>query len=120
MNEKIEWLKQNKVDVETAIENMIDFDTYYEILQDFYNTIEETINKLVQFKDSNDMSNYAIEVHALKSNARSLGFLELGDLAYEHELKSKENDSNYVMNNFSILLEQINQTKKIIEQCINL
>ncbi|MGN0973744.1 MAG: Hpt domain-containing protein [Bacilli bacterium] len=120
MNQKEEWLKQNNVDVETSVENMIDFDTYYEILQDFYNTIDETIKKLVQFKDSNDMPNYAIEVHALKSNARSLGFIELGDISYEHELKSKEDDINYIINNFSLLLDKINQTKKIIEQCINL
>ena len=30
MNQKEEWLKKNNVDVETSIENMIDFDTYYE------------------------------------------------------------------------------------------
>ena len=38
------------------------------------------------------MENYAIEVHSLKSDCKYLGFMTLADIAYQHELKSKEND----------------------------
>ncbi len=120
MNKKEEFLKQNNVDVETSVENMMDFDTYYEILQDFYNTLDTVMNNLTNFKNNNDMENYAIEVHALKSNARSLGFSLLGELAYTHELKSKENDSTYITNDFNHLIEDMDKTKKIIEDCMKL
>lgn len=120
MNNKELFLKQNNVDIETSVENMIDFDTYYEILQDFYNTIDTIIEQLTNFKNAKDMANYAIEVHALKSNARSLGFQEMGELAYSHELKSKENDSTYIENDFHHLIDEIMKMKKIIEDCINL
>ena len=117
---KQEFLKNNGVDVDTAVLNMIDFDTYYEILQEFYSTIDSVISKLNTYKDNNDMENYAIDVHALKSNARSLGFMDLGDIAYEHELKSKANDVKYVNDNFNILLDKINSVKQLITDCINL
>ena len=39
------------------------------------------------------MSDYAIEVHSLKSDCKYLGFMKLADISYQHELKSKENDT---------------------------
>ena len=36
------------------------------------------------------MSNYAILVHSLKSDAKYLGFTKLAELAYNHELKVKK------------------------------
>ena len=118
--EKQEFLRNKGIDVDTAVVNMIDFETYYEILQDFYNTIDSVVEKLKTYKNNNDMKSYAIDVHALKSNARSLGFMDLGEFAYEHELKSKDNDIDYINKNFDNLLNKIGDTKKIIEDCINL
>lgn len=120
MDQKINYLREQGVDIDTAIENMIDFDTYYEIMQEFYNTIDEIKGKLTNYKDKNDMPNYAIEVHALKSNVRSLGFMKLGDLAYEHELKSKDNDIDFVNNDFNHLIQEVDNMKNVLSTCINL
>ena len=120
MNEKINYLKSCGVDTDTAIENMIDFDTYYEILQEFYKTIDSVKTELQSYKDQNDMPNYAICVHALKSNVRSLGFMDLGELAYSHELKSKEGDSNFIISDFDHLMTEIDKVKEQMTNCINL
>ena len=117
---KQDFLRDKGVSVDEAVVNMIDFDTYYEILQDFYKEIDSVISKLTNYKDNGDMANYAIDVHALKSNVRSLGFMELGDIAYEHELKSKDNDIAFINDNFADLVNKVNDVKKIIEECINL
>ena len=84
---------------------------YNETIRDFLVGIDDRIKKMRQFIDSNDMSNYAILVHALKSDSKYLGFTVLADLAFQHELKSKENDINYVNDNFDNL---INELKRII------
>jgi hypothetical protein len=39
------------------------------------------------------MPNYAILVHALKSNCRTLGISFYMDVAYRHELESKANNN---------------------------
>ena len=49
------------------------------------------------------MTKYAIEVHSLKSDSKYFGFTKLAELSYNHELKSKDNDIEYVNNNFSEL-----------------
>ena len=65
-----------------------------------------------KYKNNNDMENYAIDVHSLKSDCKYLGFMKLADIAYQHELKSKENDSAFVNSNFDLLEAEY---KKVLE-----
>ena len=112
MEEKIAFLKANGVDTDKGIENTIDFETYNEILLDFCNTFPEEVNKFNKFKAAGDMYNYEIIVHALKSNCRTLGFMDMGEMFYAHEQASKQNDINYVNEHYD---ELINAVKKVYD-----
>ena len=114
-NRKIDFLIQNGVDANKGISNMMDIETYNEIMDDFYNGIDEELAKINNFKNMGDMPNYAILVHALKSNARSFGFDKLGEIAYAHEMKSKENDINYVNEHYKELIDEALRVKQIIQ-----
>ena len=116
MNSKIEYLRNKGVDVDTGISNMMDFETYDEMLNEFYDSIPEEASKIDGFKNQGDMPNYAILVHAMKSNARSFGFMKLGEIAYNHEMASKANDINYVNENYSLLTDAIKEVQSIIEE----
>lgn len=118
--QKIEFLEQKGVDVRTGISNMMDIETYNDILNDFYDGLKEELSKIEGFKNMGDMPNYAILVHALKSNARSFGFNKLGEIAYEHEMKSKESDVNYVNEHYSELVNEANNVYNIITEYKNL
>lgn len=114
MNEKIEYLKSMGVDIDTAISNMIDIETYNDILNDFYDNMPSELEKINNFKNQNDMANYAILVHAMKSNARSFGFMKLGEISYNHEIASKQNDINYVNTHYNELLDAFKEVYEII------
>ena len=114
-NRKIDFLIQNGVDANKGISNMMDIETYNEIMDDFYNGLDEELAKINNFKNMGDMPNYAILVHALKSNARSFGFDKLGEIAYAHEMKSKENDINYVNEHYKELIDDALRVKQIIQ-----
>ncbi len=114
--EKINFLKQNNVDVDKGLENMMDIETYDEILNDFYENVPEDMKKIENYKNAGDMPNYAILVHALKSNARSFGFTDLGEMAYAHELESKAGNTNYVNENYQSLVDKVNETLDIIKK----
>ena len=101
------YLKQNNIDVEHGIELLGDMEMYNETMNIFYDGLEERINKIVKYKEEKDMENYAIEVHGLKSDCKYLGIMSLADIAYQHELKSKEKDIEYVASNYKILMEEI-------------
>ena len=114
--EQINFLKQNNVDVDKGLENMMDIETYDEILNDFYENVPEDMKKIENYKNAGDMPNYAILVHALKSNARSFGFTDLGEMAYAHELESKAGNTNYVNENYQSLVDKVNETLDIIKK----
>lgn len=113
---KIAFLRQCGVDVDTGISNMMDIQTYDEIMNDFYEGMEEEMQKIDNFKMQNDMPNYAILVHALKSNARSFGFMKLGEIAYAHEMASKASDVNYVNEHYKELIDAVNEVLEIIKR----
>lgn len=115
-DEKIAFLEQNGVDAKPAIANMMDIETYDDIINDFYQELPEELSKIDGYKNALDMPNYAILVHALKSNARSFGFMKLGDIAYAHEMASKAGDVNYVNEHYGELISAANEVQNIISK----
>lgn len=114
MEDKRNFLIQNGVDVDKGIENTMDFETYDELLLDFCDTFAQDVNKFNTFKVNGDMINYEIIVHALKSNCRTLGFMSTGEMFYQHELASKQNDINYVNEHYNELINEVNRVYKIL------
>jgi len=108
-----EYLRESHVDLDKSLELLGDMQMYNETLKDYLNEVEEKWERINKYKEESDMANYAIEVHSLKSDSKYLGFMELADVAYEHELKSKENDIEFVNSNFNRLEEVYNKTLKI-------
>ena len=119
LNNNVEYLKENGIDIDKSLELLGDINTYNDLLKDFIATIKDKSNQLNDYREKNDMDNYAIIVHGLKSDSRYLGFDKLADICLQHELKSKENDSTYVNNNFNILLTELNNILDIVRQYLN-
>ena len=111
---KRNFLIQNGVDVEKGIENTMDEETYNELLIDFANTFPVDVNKFNEYKVAGDMVNYEIIVHALKSNCRTLGFLNTGEMFYQHELASKQNNVNYVNEHYNELITEVRRVYDIL------
>ena len=107
-----QYLRNNGVDLDHALELLGDMEMYNSTIQDFLQEVEDKWNRIVQYRDQKDMENYAIDVHSLKSDCKYLGFMTLADIAYQHELKSKENDYSYVVQHFSELEAEY---KKVLE-----
>ena len=108
-----EYLKKNGVDVDKSLELLGDMDMYNEVMHDFLNMIESKIALIQKYKSNNNMADYAIEVHSLKSDVRYLGFMALGDLAYDLELKSKANDISGVDSRHNELIDEVNKAIRI-------
>ena len=87
---------------------------YNTTLNDFSSEVEEKWSRITSAKENKDMENYAIDVHSLKSDCKYLGFTKLAELSYQHELKSKENDIEYVINNFNSLEEEYKRVRRIV------
>lgn len=114
----VDDLKKNGVDVDHGIELLGDLEMYNDTLTDFIGEVDKRVDSLKQYKEAKDMPNYAIVVHGLKSDAKYLGFMRFAELAYEHELKSKEDNVDYVNQNFDRLMEELERVLKIVKKYI--
>ena len=118
-NSKGNYLKENNIDYNKGIELFGSIDMYNSMLSDWYKGINDKWNKIISYKNNSDMTNYAIEVHSLKSDSKYFGFTKLAELSYNHELKSKDNDIEYVNNNFSELELEYKRILNIVGNYLN-
>lgn len=113
-----EFLEENGVDVARGIELLGDMDMYNETINDFLNETLDKIPKLLDYKNNNDMENYAIVVHSIKSDSKYLGFTKLAELAYNHEMESKANNIDYVNSNYDSLMNEVDRIINVIKEYI--
>lgn len=111
-----EFLTSKGVDLEKSLELFGDIDTYNETIGEFIVSVANKANKLKEYLEAKDMTNYAIYVHSLKSDAKYFGFTKLADLAYEHELKSKAGDIYYVSENLNNLVLVVNEAIAVVKE----
>ena len=115
----IKFLENNGVDIAKSLELFGDVETYNETIGEFLVGIHTKISKLIDYMKTQDLNNYAITVHSMKSDARYFGFTTLADMAYEHELKSKAGDFSFITSHINDLINETNRTIKLLQQYIS-
>ena len=68
-----ELYAQEGLDVNAALEFVGDLDLYREILYDYYMAIDEKSKKIRGYIENNNIKEYTVEVHAIKSSSRMIG-----------------------------------------------
>ncbi len=112
------YLTDAHIDLDTVVNYTGDLETYHEILVDFGDNLD---NQLLEIKNAiHDLPNYAILTHALKSNARTLGFTILADEAYKHEMAGKESNVTFINAEYPNLEKTAQNVKLFIEKYKNL
>lgn len=114
--EKVDLLVNNNVDVKGSLEFWGDMNSYNENLLEFKNSIKEKLNNLEYYKNAKDCTNYAILAHSMKSEAKYLGFIKEAEVFLAHELKGKEQDIDYILNNYSTLVETVNKIENLLDK----
>ena len=107
------YLEDNGVDVNHGLELLGDMEMYNSTMSDFVSEVSNKWDDIVKSKNNNDIEQYSILVHSLKSDCKYLGFMKLADIAYEHELKSKDKDYKYITDHFNELENEFNKVYRI-------
>lgn len=89
-------------------------DTFYE----FWKSIDKEADRIEQYacdvEDSNNLENYQIKVHALKSTAAMIGAMELSEKAKELEQAARNRDFARIRENNEDLLKEYREYKQIL------
>ena len=115
----ISYLESKGIDIPKSLELFGDEQTYNDSIGEFLVGIHTKINDLIKYMEAKDMQNYAITVHSMKSDAKYFGFTKLADIAYQHELKSKEGDLYYVTTHINDLIGETNNSIVLLQEYMN-
>jgi PAS domain S-box-containing protein len=91
--------------VQTGLERVSEWETYETSLRLLINEIENCDRKLNNFLEANDMRNFSITVHGMKGALKFIGAEELSSQAYDLEVASDREDSNFCASNLPPFLE---------------
>ncbi len=94
------------LDNETAIENLGSENLFVQIVKEYVRQGEDKIAKIREFYEAEDWHAYAIEVHALKSSSRQIGYYPLGDMAEAMEKAGKADDEVAVRRGTEVMLDE--------------
>lgn len=107
-------LKEKGLNTEEGFGYTGDAERYLAALQRFHRRsgkVETVINDSVRDKEYEVL---VLTVHALKSNARTIGADDLGDLAEQMELSGKKGDNDGMLSSVKALLESLKRVVEII------
>ncbi|MCM1144784.1 MAG: ATP-binding protein, partial [Lachnoclostridium sp.] len=93
---------------------------YKRVLKDFREILIEKEEQLKGMLDKEDISGYAIIVHALKGNARNVGADELAEEAFELEKKSKAGSLEEVEVQSPILFSMMRTMRENLDRYLKL
>ena len=91
-----------------------DENLYREVLSDYMDTIEEKANIIEKAVADGDLETYTIEVHSLKSISKSIGALELSDLARDLESNGKNSEWGPIIARTPTLLNMYRNLYQVI------
>ena len=125
-NENIEYIEiESKLpniegfDFDYALEVLGDEELLKSLLFDFYEftiEMEAKLPKLLQtIEQEESLNTYRIDVHSLKSNAATVGALQLSETARTSEFAAKDKDIEKIKQLHSNLMREMNEHKLRIE-----
>lgn len=110
-----EWLLNCEgIDTGQGIKNCGGNEEYLSVLERFYSAISSQADEIEGYFTGNDIKNYTIKVHALKSSARIIGAMELSEKARLLEEAGNENNIDYIRDNTAELLSMYRSYENIL------
>ena len=102
-------VKIKNVDTKKAIQNCFgNINNYLSLLSVAYHDGKNKVNVIKNYADNEDIENYIIEVHSLKTVAALIGDNKLSKLAKLHEIAAKNSDLKFILDNVDYLITSYN------------
>ena len=106
------WIKDIGLDIDTGIEYTGGQDKYLSAVGRFYKNFGKNKVKVEEFYKAKDIESYMITVHALKSNAKMIGAMELSRDFEMLENAARNNEADVIEENTAPVLMKY---EKLIE-----
>ena len=114
----IEALKKLDVNVDDGITHCgYDKEFYIEMVGDYIKDTEKKKN-LNAYLSSKNWNDYKILVHALKSTSKTIGFMEISDMAKKLEDAAGREDEAYISENHPLLMKEYDRMVEAVSAIV--
>ena len=96
MNIDLKWAGEAGIDLETGISYTGGLEKYVSALQRFYRNYDKNRKRIEELSEAKDYENLMITVHALKTNAKMIGAMEVSSGFEALETAAREEDIQYL------------------------
>ena len=114
-SEKESFPQMKGINIEAAIHNCGSAQLLREMFTTFYSEIDSKEKLLTEFLNNSDFENYRIKVHALKSESRLIGAIELSEEARKLEEAANEKKEAEILEKNPVLMEHLLKFKEILK-----
>ncbi|WP_458458309.1 Hpt domain-containing protein [Pseudobutyrivibrio sp.] len=94
MDRNLTWLTEAGLDIKSGIDYTGGADKYISAIRRFYSNYEKNRDKVIEYYSAKDYESYMITVHALKSNAKMIGAMDLSKAFENLENAAREKNGS--------------------------
>ena len=105
---------QDLIDVRVGIKNCCGEECYNLVKKTFLESMDESADILNGSLERGDLKNYEIRIHAVKSNAKTIGALALGEAAEELEFAAKRGDMELIKAKHASFMDNFKKVKALL------
>ncbi|MBP5762639.1 MAG: response regulator, partial [Lachnospiraceae bacterium] len=110
---------QDLIDVGVGIRHCGYDDLYLDVLGSYFESIKESKKKLSDFLEKEDLKNYMIRIHSVKSSSKTIGALSLGEKAARLEQAAKEDDIDFIRAKHEEFIADYDAVGKLLRKVLN-
>ncbi|WP_051656404.1 response regulator [Butyrivibrio sp. AE3004] len=107
-------IDQKLIDIDSGLNYCGRADVYLDLLKAFYNLADENIEELDWLYSNEDFENYSIKADVIKTSARIIGAIKLGEDAYRLEAAGKNGDYAYINRHHESFIKKYMDYKNLI------
>jgi hypothetical protein len=116
---KMQYLTDNGVDVSTALKKINNNVTHYnKLAKEFINDCDKLEDDLYSLMRKRSLAEYASKAHELSVKSNTLGFRNLTDTAFFHELEACTGNLEVLENNWEKLSFELDESSALLEEYI--
>ena len=105
---------QEMFDAQAGLKNCGDAEIYLSIMELFHDSMDDSLKELAGYIEDNNLPDYEVKIHSLKSSARTVGAKALGEKAQKLENAGKSGDMAYIRENHESFAADCRKAKEIL------
>ena len=105
------------INLAVGMSHFPDSNFYLEMAENFHQKIKGKCDRLSTLLSGNDVPNFAIAIHALKSELSTIGAMRLSESAFKLETAAKNGNTDYCLKSYPPFQEQVFRLYEQLSPC---